>query len=70
MSQCPVIHSFKYLRRVLAEEDDDWTEVVGKLRRAIQKWAQLTWILSREGVDERTLGNIYLEVVKSVLMYR
>ena len=55
--------------KVLATEDDEWPEVVRNLRRASQKWAWLTRILSREGADARTLGHIYLEVVKLVLLY-
>ena len=39
------------------------------LRRARQKWAQLTPVLSREGSDSCTLGQIYLEVVQFSLIY-
>ena len=31
---------------------------------------RLTWVLSREGEDARTPGNIYLAVVQLVLLYR
>ena len=60
---------FKYLGRVLAAEDDNWPVVVRNLRHARQKWARLSWVLSREEVDSRTLGHIYLVVVQSVLLY-
>ena len=60
---------FKYLGKVLAEEDEEWPAVVRNLIRARQKWYRLTQILSREGEDARTLGDIYLAVVQSVLMY-
>ena len=39
------------------------------LRRARQKWARITRVLSRKGVDARTLGQIYLVVVQAVLIY-
>ena len=29
----------------------------------------VTWVLSREGVDARTSGRIYLVVVQSVMLY-
>ena len=63
------VTSFKYLGRVLAAEDDYWPAVVRNLRHARQKWARLSWVLSREGVDSRTLGQIYLVVVQLVLIY-
>ena len=49
---------------------DDWPAVVSNLRKARRKWARLTRVLSREGVDARTSGQIYLAVVQSVLLYR
>ena len=59
----------KYLGRVLSEEDNNWPVVVRNLRRARQKWARLTRVLSREGAYARTLGHIYLAVVQSVMLY-
>ena len=50
--------SFKYLGRVLAVEGNDWPAVVRNLRRVRQKWARMTWVLSREGEDARTSGKI------------
>ena len=44
--------------------------MVRNLRRARYKWSRLTWVLSREGVDARTLGKVYLVVVQAVLLYR
>ena len=43
--------------------------MVRKLRRCRQKWERLTRILSREGADARTSGQIYLAVMKLVLIY-
>ena len=45
------VASFKYLGRVIAEEDNNWPAVVHNLRRDRQKWYRLTHILSREGED-------------------
>ena len=44
--------------------------MVQNLRRTRQKWVWITWVLRREGEDDRTLGKIYLTAVKSVLLYR
>ena len=63
------VTSFKYLGRVLAAEDNDWPAMVHNLRCARQKWARLTWILSREGADDRNLGHIYLGLAQSVIIY-
>ena len=60
---------FKYLGRFLASEDNDWPAVVRNLRIVRQKWARLTRVLSREGADAQKLGQIYLVVVQSVLIY-
>ena len=35
----------------------------------MHKWERMNWVLSREEADARTLGNIYLAVVQSVLLY-
>ena len=43
------VTSFKYLGIVLVAEDNECPVVVRNLWCASQKWARLTWILSREG---------------------
>ena len=63
------VTSFKYLGQVLAAEDDKYPAVVRNLWRARQKWVRLTRILSREGVDARTLGQIYLAVAQLIMLY-
>ena len=63
------ITSFNYLGRILSAANDDWPEVVRNLWREWQKWAWLTRVLIREDTYDRTLGQIYLEVVLSVILY-
>ena len=58
------VTSFKYLGMVLLAADDKWPVVVRDLRKACQKWAQLTRVMSREGADARTLGRIDFAVVQ------
>ena len=61
---------FRYLGRVLSENNNYWLEVVLNLRNSRCKWARLTRVLSREGADTRTLGQIQLAVLQLVLLYR
>ena len=58
------VTSFKYLGRVLTAEENDWPAVVRNLRRARQKWARMTRVLSREGADDMKLEHIYLAVAQ------
>ena len=64
------VTSFKYLGIILLDADDNWPEMVSNLQRACRKWVRLTRVLSREGVDAWTSGQIYLAVVQSVMLYR
>ena len=57
------------MERVLAADNNEWTEVVRNLLRSRHKWMRPTWLLSREGADAGTLGHIYLAVVQLVLLY-
>ena len=63
------VTSFNYLGIILLAADGDWSAVVRNLRRARQKWTRMTRLLSREGTDALTLGQIYLAVVQSVIIY-
>ena len=63
------VTSFKYLGRVLSESDDDWPAAAKNLQRERQKWALLSRVLVREGVDARTPGRIYMVVVQAVMLY-
>ena len=63
------VTSFKYLGRVLKAEDDNWPAVVRNLWCTRQKWVWRTRVLIRKGAYTRTLGQIYLAVVQSVLLY-
>ena len=63
------VTSFKYLRRVLSEADNNWIAVVSNLRKVWRKWARITRVLSREGADVQTLGRIYVAVIQAVPLY-
>ena len=64
-----LVTSFRYIRRVILANDNDWPAMVRKLHKERRKWARLTRVLSREGEDARTSGQIYLALVQLVLLY-
>ena len=45
------VDSFNYLRRVLHQSDEDWSEVRRNIRRARQVWGRLEKLLSMEGAE-------------------
>ena len=49
--------------------DDDWPAVVGYLRKARQKWAQLASILGLEGAYSRTSGKFYMDLMQETLLF-
>ena len=63
------VTSFKYLGRIITLVDDACPAVDSNLRKARRKWAQLTGVMGREGVDARTSVQIYLVVVQLVILY-
>ena len=61
--------SSKYLGRKMMALDDDWTVVVGNLRKARKIWARLSRILGRDGVNQRVSGMFFKEMVQPVLIF-
>ena len=43
------VSEFKYLGRLLTYSDGYWPAVVGNMRKARKRWAQMSRILGREG---------------------
>ena len=60
---------FKFLGRVLADDDDDWPAVRANIRKARQRWGQVAQILSRQGATTSTMAYFYKAVVQAVLLY-
>ena len=50
------VMAFKYLDGILTATDSDWPIVVANLRKARKKWARVSRILRREGVNARMSG--------------
>ena len=61
--------SFRYLGQTMMVTDNDWPEFVGKLWRSIWTRARLSWVLSGEGAEMHTSGNIYLKVVQAIRIF-
>ena len=64
-----MVSEFKYLGRVLANDDDDWPAVRANIRKARARWGQVARILSREGANAGTMAYFYKAVVQAVLLY-
>ena len=55
---CPLtsVSQFNYIGRVLTASVDEWTTVVGNIKKALQKWDRFSRILGREGENTRMSG--------------
>ena len=53
----------------LTVTDYDFTEVMGNLQKARRSWAHLQRLMGKEGTDVKTLGNLYLAIVHTVLIF-
>ena len=60
---------FKYLGRLLANDDGDLRTVRKNLKKARWVWARLQNVLESEGAEPRVCGMFYKAVVQSVLLY-
>ena len=63
------VRYFKYLGRVLTEDDNDSTCIDANLRKARNQWNSIAKILKREGANSRCMARFYLTVVQAVLLY-
>ena len=63
------VSEFKYLGRVLADNDDDWPAVKANIKKARGRWRQVAQILAREGATTGTMAYFYKAIVQAVLLY-
>ena len=61
--------SFNYLGHIPTATYDYWMAVVANLRNNQKKWVQMSRILRREGVDERTSGTFFKASVQEFLFF-
>ena len=63
------VREFRYLGRVLREDDDDTICIDEQIRRARKRWQSVARILKRDGANAKTMGKFYLAIVQAVLLY-
>jgi len=60
---------FRYLGRIIDDEDDDNHAALRQLARASEKWGRIGRVLQSEGVSPRVMGYFYKAIVQAVLLY-
>jgi hypothetical protein len=60
---------FRYLGRVVTENDSDAATISRSIQRARGKWAKLGRLLTREGANPMSMGIFYKVIVQTVLLY-
>ena len=63
------VEVFKYLGRLLAQDDDDVQAVRQQIRKARGTWARVGQVLQGENAAPRIAAKFYKAVVQSVLLY-
>jgi hypothetical protein len=63
------VEVFKYLGRLLAQDDDDAQNIQQQLRKARGVWAQVGQVLCGENVTPRVAAKFYKAVVQDILLY-
>ena len=63
------VKEFKYLGRILNDEDDDSAAVDQNLQRARCVWARFGKVLCRTGANPKQMAAFYKAVVQSVLLF-
>ena len=63
------VKEFKYLGRILQDNDDDSTCIMENLKKARNRWNCIAKILKREGANAKCMSRFYMTVVQAVLLY-
>ena len=63
------VKTFRYLGRILSEDDCDSKCIDDQLKRAKKKWNCIAKILKREGANAVCMEKFYLTIVQAVLLY-
>jgi hypothetical protein len=63
------VEVFKYLGRLLAQDDDDIWAIRAQLRKARATWARVGQVLRAENVPHCVTAKFYKVVVQAVLLY-
>lgn len=67
----PIKHpkEFKYLGRIMEENDDDQAAINRNLQKARQKWGMIGRIFAKKGANSKVMGSFYKTIIQSVLLY-
>ena len=63
------VEVFKYLGRLLAQDDDDVQAVRAQIRKARTTWARIGNVLRAQNAAPRISAKFYVAVVQSLLLY-
>ena len=63
------VEVFKYLGRLLAQDNDDIQAIRAQLRKAWATWACVEQVLQSENASPRIAAKFYKAVVQAVLLY-
>jgi hypothetical protein len=64
-----IVSEFKYLGRVIKNNDDDWSAVNQNVKKATATWGRVCKILSKEEANPKAMATVYKAVVQAVLLY-
>ena len=63
------VEVFKYLGRLLAQDDDDVQAIRNQIRKARGTWARIGQVLTGENTPPRVSAKFYKAIIQSVLLY-
>ena len=63
------VREFKYLGRILSNNDNDTKCIDSALAKARRQWNYIGKMLKREGANAEIMGQFYITIVMSVLLY-
>ena len=63
------VREFKYLGRILSENDDDAKCVESQVTKARARWWRIARILKSEGASAKIMARFYIATVQAILLY-
>ena len=63
------VESFKYLGRILSNDDNDALAISTNVKLARKAWGRISSLLLHDGANPKTSGSFYLMVVLQVLLF-
>jgi exonuclease III len=63
------VTEFKYLGRVIAQDDSDLAACIRNIARARAKWGAISRVLRRDGASTFNFSRFYMVIVSAVLLY-